>query len=675
MLVELLGRDAELTDLLPMARGGPLVTVVGPAGVGKSRFATEVATRLAGEFADGVRVVSVDAMSGADQLAAAFVHVAGLDPGEASSVQVCASLAERELLLLLDGCEHLIAECGAWLQALLPAAPKLRVLATSRQALDLWQERKYPLEPMDLPDVGAQGSSLSEAPSVQVFAYYAAMADPAFRLDDRSAADVAELCRRLSGLPLALQLAASRAGSFTVSQLLDRLDGWGALRRATAAPAHHQSLNDALAWSFRLCTAEERLLWSRLSVFVGPFTLAMVAEVCGDERLLPSDLLRDALDGLVRRSVLQDHGNGSYRLLAVLREYGATHLARSEEATASRLARRSWALRMAGAAQAGWRSGQQVEWVRRMTDHWDELESVVEESLLDPEGGEGVLTLLTDLWFLWVAGGRMREGRHFLEAALAVEREPTPARARALWVCAWLALLQDDLTAAHTLLPEMDQAMEGPADDADRAYACYVHGALATLAYDTDVATEHLRDALELMPEEAPFGPGADMIRLTSAAARSRTKPEVARRAALAIQKSCRRRSDGWNATWGDYVLAIVDLMSGEVDSAEKHARAALKVRQEYGDPYGMAVVAHVLSGIMAARPGQEQLAAELEGAASALRKEHGMSLRATRYYWKEHQQTVDRLFATLGDARYEQSYQAGAGQCIDRLLGDPLVE
>jgi predicted ATPase len=331
------GRAAELSRLTTLLRSARLVTVVGPGGVGKTRLCLRAAANAlsAGRFPDGAWLVELSGVSDPELLVNAIAVGLGLPERDAGGQRaaVLDHLRDRRLLLILDTCEHLVDASAAFAEAALRAAPEVTVLATSRQPLDAPGEHAFPVPPLPI-----------EVDAVELFSHRAAAAAPEFTVTAANRADVARLCRRLDGMPLAIELAAVRLRALPLAELADLLEsGFGVLTvtRRGGAP-RHQTLRTTIEWSHALCTPAEQALWRRLSVFAGPFDVAAAEDVCADATL-PRDEVVHALIGLVDKSVVMrcgEDGGGPgsaagaenrYRLLDTLREFGGEQLAEADE--------------------------------------------------------------------------------------------------------------------------------------------------------------------------------------------------------------------------------------------------------------------------------------------------------------------------------------------------------
>ena len=332
-LTTFIGREAELEALGGLLRRGPLVTVAGAAGCGKTRIALEAAARQLPRFQHGVWLVELGPISQPELIADAVAAAVGLKPGsQARAVAALVdALADREALIVLDNCDHLVDACAHLAEALLRGCPHLQVLATSREPLQVTGEIVLRLPPLTLPDAGGgTPAELLRSESVRLFVERAGAAQPGFALSDRNAADVVQICHNLDGVPLAIELAAARVGSLPPGELARRLgESFRLLRQEqrTAEP-RRQTLEGALDWSYRLLDADEAALLRRLGVFAGTFDLAAVEAVCGGEDSV------EVLGRLVRKSLVvaeEVEGEPRYRLLEMIRQYARERLAEAGE--------------------------------------------------------------------------------------------------------------------------------------------------------------------------------------------------------------------------------------------------------------------------------------------------------------------------------------------------------
>ncbi|MEV4564331.1 hypothetical protein AB0K12_11245 [Nonomuraea sp. NPDC049419] len=477
-LTSLVGRRAELGQVRTACRRSRLVTLTGVGGVGKSRVALRAAAELRAEFGGGTWLVDLSTLRDGGLVPHAVAGALRLSDQTARPMPevLTEHLSGRELLIVLDGCEHLAGPCGKVVAALLDAVPGLRVLATSRRPLEVAGETLVVIEPLPVPP--ADTTALA-GDAVTLLAERAAETVPGFDLGKESQEAVVRLCRRLEGIPLAIELAAARLRTLPLGYLADRLDDrFAALGAGPAAPdpaapdpavsdpaapapaapgpaaseepPWQQALRTAVGWSHELCEPAERLLWARLSVFAGDFDAEAARQVCADERLPESDVGL-LLDALAEDSVLTWLPTGAgerYRMLDTLREYGARRLRDLGEEERFKQRHREHYLALSIKGAAGWLGPGQLSWYDRMVGEHDNLRAALDVPL-SADDGRPALELAGVLAFFWYGCGHAKEGRHHLRQALAQARRPEPALIQALWADGLLAASQGDAQSAE----------------------------------------------------------------------------------------------------------------------------------------------------------------------------------------------------------------------------------
>jgi predicted ATPase/DNA-binding SARP family transcriptional activator len=421
-LTPIIGREKELAELNALICAHRLVTVVGPGGAGKTRLAVETALRLQDRFEDRVWMVELAALSDPTVVGSAMATALGVPdlPGHAAPDGTLDRLAEYladDALVVLDNCEHLVGEAARAAEALLSSCPALTILATSREALGVPSERLWPTPPLE------------PSAAIALFADRAAAVSPAFTLSADTEGVVAQICARVDGLPLAVELAAARVKAFPVAQIAARLDDRFRFLNvgARTASARQQSLRAVVDWSYDLLFDDERRLFNRLSVFGGGCHLDAVIEVCADDHTPASDI-SDLLARLVDKSVLvADHRGPEARfsMLQTLQEYGAERLADAGEADLFRTRHRQCFTELANRSYSAFKGEDQRGWFRSVEQEIENLRAAL-GSAVHAEDAESALVIAGGLGCYWQDRGRASEGLLWLNTALASEGEVRP---------------------------------------------------------------------------------------------------------------------------------------------------------------------------------------------------------------------------------------------------------
>jgi predicted ATPase/class 3 adenylate cyclase len=463
-LTRFIGRDREMAELKRLLTSSRLVTLTGAGGCGKTRLALQVAGDLLADNADGVWLVELAPLADPALVPQAVGAVLGVRevPGRPLDQTLCEYLRSRQLLLVLDNCEHLITACAHLAEALVHACPDLRILATTREALGITGETPYNIPPLSLPNARQQPDreGLLQSDAVRLFVDRAATALPTFTVTDQNASAVAQVCYRLDGIPLALELAAGRVKVLPVEQIAARLDDRFRLLTSgsrTALP-RQQTLRALIDWSYDLLPDEERALLQRLSVFAGGWTLEAAEAVCAGGGVEEWQVL-DLLSRLVEKSlVVVDEdaaGQGRYRLLETVKQYSQDRLEETAEAEAVRSRHRDWYLALAEQAESQLRGPAQDVWLNRLEAEHANLRAAL-SWCAEEEGAESRLRLAGALWWFWDVRGYLTEGREHLVQLLSQQggANRTAARARVLFGAGMLAGRQGDYGAACSSFAE-----------------------------------------------------------------------------------------------------------------------------------------------------------------------------------------------------------------------------
>jgi predicted ATPase/DNA-binding NarL/FixJ family response regulator len=695
------GRRRELGQVKRRLAESRWVTLTGAGGTGKTRLAGRVGAELRRSFADGVWLVDLTHLQRTELLSQnledpdvlAFLVAATLglrQQGGGPPLQVLVEqLADRQMLLIVDNCEHLIPCSAILADALLRGCPDLRILATSREPLAIAGEVLFEVQPLLTPDP-AQRPSLAELGQYEAVALFVARAEavmPGFGLTEDNHVAVADLCHRLDGLPLAIELAAAWVRALTPRQILDRLTDRFALlsRGSRAAPERQQTLRACVDWSFDLCAKPERLLWRRLSVFAGGFELDAVEGVCVDEKLPGADLL-DWVAGLVDKSLLirddvrvDGEETARYRMLETIRDYGQDKLRGAGEDTALRRRQRDWYQRLAERASAEWVSNRQAHWMARLVREHPNLRAAMEFCLTEPDEAEAALRLAVSLPLsYWRTGGHFGEGRRWLDRALARTTAPTALRAQALLVDGHLAFWQSDTTAGMRLLDEGEDLARRLGATAALARATFLRGLGALYADNLAVAVEAFNRAWTTLSEAPdldldlylnvliPFGASTALVG-------DFERASACVREMLAIVEP---RGERLQRSHAMFLAGLIAWLRGDLAEAAARESDCLRLKQTWGldDRYGAAVSLEVLAWITADQR-QHRRAATLLGAADALWTDIGTSITSSRHLIGFHDTRERQLRDAVGDAAFTEAFRRGQALTYADILAYALDE
>ncbi|MFD0687293.1 ATP-binding protein [Actinomadura fibrosa] len=679
----LVGRRAELTELRRLSGLHRMVTVTGVGGVGKTRVALEAARGLEDGFPDGVWLVPLSGLRDGSLLGHAIARTLRVvDQTARPQLDVLADhLSGRRLLLVLDTCEHLRSACAGTAEVLLAAAPGLRVLATSRQALGIGGERVLSLAPLDTADPASADSAV-RSPAVALFERRAAAATggPALAAADRRA--VVRLCRRLEGLPLALELAAGQLRRLSLDQLSDRLDDrFETLVDADpAAPegaSRHSALRTTVGWSHELCTRQERLLWARLSVFAGDFDQRAAEHVCGDG-VLPPDRVAPTLAGLVDKSIVsrvEDGADVRYRLLDTLRQYGAEWLRELGEQDAARRRHRDRYLALVEQCEREWFGSGQKEIFTRLLGEHANVSAALEYCVTTPGEVRTGLRMAGAMCFFWVGCGALAEGRYWLDRALDLDPEPTPARAKALWVNGYIAIKQGDTDGATALLEASQALALRIGDHVAAANAVHRLGCVALVTDDHAQAATHFKDALAAYDALGELNTSVLMARVEYAMTVAfQGDLPFAVELCEGVRAIGEEHGEQWVRAYALYVLAFAAWTGGRAEEATGLARACLTFSRTFHDLV-CAVLAIELLALFHAAGGRPRDAAVLQGAAKRIWGTVGLPLFGSAYFNAPHNEGEALARQALGDEAYGRAFERGTALDLDEGVAFAMGE
>jgi non-specific serine/threonine protein kinase len=685
-LTSFVDRRDELAEVRRLLAESRLVTLTGIGGVGKTRLALRVAAGLRRAFRDGVWLLELDQLREEALVAQAIAGALGLQDraGYAPAETLAGYLAGRQLLLVLDNCEHVVDAVAKLADQLLRAASGLRVLATSRESLNIDGEMVLPVPPLAAPDAGQPltAAELGLFPAVRLFAERAAQVVPGFAVTEANMAAVAGICGRLEGLPLAIELAAAQTPVLSPEQIDERLgDRLGLLTRGgRARPARQQTLRASIEWSHELCSEPERLLWARLSVFAGGSELDAVEGICADDRLATEQVL-DLLAGLAGKSILiAEHREGvaRYRLPAPLREFGHERLHQSGEYTVLRRRHRDWYERLARQADTGWLSPRLTEWVSRLLREHANVQAAQDFCQAEPGEAEAGLRIATHVWlFYYWSAGHVSEGRYRLGQALARARQPTVWRARGLLLASFLAAVSGDRGSARALL-EQGSGLAGQLDDpATSAFAAWTAGHVCLFAGDLHQTIAHYEDGLAILPAAVCDQQRALLLVCLSDAAGLAGDEERAvacHREVLALTETGGEYIRSWSSAWCLWGLGAAAWRGGDLDRATELQQQSLRLWEGLNERMGSIWCVEALAWIAASRH-QYERAAVLLGAAGSLLQSMGTTLDGFEHLAGHHRDCERRARQAMGETAFQAAYRRGLDLPADDAVGYALQQ
>jgi len=710
-----IGREREIDQATQILERSSLLTLTGPGGVGKTRIGLRLARTLLDQFEDGAWIVECGNLTDTDFVLPSVITALGLpEPaGRSLLASVVEHLRGKRLLLVLDDCDPVLGECAELAEALVRSCPGVRMVVTSREALGVSGEAILPIASLATPDLGERVAprDLESVDACRLFVERARSVMPAFGVTDQNARSVAQLCRRLDGIPLAIELAAARVRTLPVEQIASRLDDRFRLLSggSRAAAARHQTLRATIDWSYDLLTEPERAVLRRLSAFAGGTSLEAAEYVCAGAPVDQMDIL-DMLGRLVEKSLVftdPTSAEARFRLLETVREYARERLVEAAEGEATLRRHRDWYLTLVDQAAAAFFHGPEpVEWLRTLDREHDDLRAAL-EWCLDQHGERTAgLQMAAGLWRYWEIRGHLAEGRGWLGRMLeAVGGDVSPLRANALTGAGTLAFMQGDFRAASTFHEASLTLHREMGDPRSIAYAAnnlantvlqLGDHARARALYEESIAIEQgLGDVqgvafgsinlAEVATRQGEFEAARDMheqvlamirelgdrwmeafaldtfARATSRAGDRETARSLHVEALAILEEIGDRRGVARVLTH----LAELALSDGDTPRARDLYRQGLAIRQALGDMPGLASAMEGLAGAVATD--DPEAAARLHGAAESLRE--AIRAMVPPQAAAAHDQSLADLEARLGTDRFDAARREGRSMTPNEAL------
>ena len=671
------GRESEIESLSQELEQARLVTLTGTGGTGKTRLALHVAGGLVGSFPEGVHFVDLSPLADPDLVTPAIAATLGVreNPVTCCSRVWRARCGRGAQLLLLDNCEHLIDTVARVVGELLTQCPRLTVLATSREGLGVPGELVWRVPSLGLPD--PEAGDLASSESVRLFVERAAAARRGFALTEENSGPVGDICRRLDGVPLAIELAAARTSAMSPAEILKRLEDRFRLLTggARTAVARQQTLEAAVDWSHDLLGEQEKVLFRRLSVFSGGFNMGAAEAVCAGAGLTPGDVL-DLLVRLVDRSlvVADDPGAGEtrYRLLETLRQYGRKKLLEAGEADALQNAHLSFFGALVDSVMKE-RSREQNLSLDRLQVDQDNLRTALDWSAA-LAGADDEIHLAVGAGWLWATRGPYREGRERLLEILERRPEQTVGRARVLLNAGALSVYVGDSDGARRYVEEaieiFRRAGNEPGETEAIARLAFSHWAVG----DIKPARENFEVALEMWRKQERPGRVAYVLVMLGQLALADEDYPAAHEMLEESQALARARGDLRSMMLAESLAGNIALREGDYALAARSFRQSLELARQHGDRQFMTVGLE-MGAMVAAALGELVHAAILEGASTSQRQKLGVVMRPP---WIE--PIREKWSQFVSDGLSDADQQRGLGrrmtleQAVAMALDGPLA-
>lgn len=675
-LTSFVGRERELGEVARLLLTTRLLTLIGAGGSGKTRLGLEVASQLLKGFLGGVWLVELAALSDPELVPQATASALGVReaPGRALTEMLVDYLKPRHVLLVFDNCEHLVEATAKLAERLLRACPHLRILATSREPLRITGELIWLVPGLSLPDLRRlpPADKLLRYEAVQLFTERAKEAFPAFEVSEENAAALAQVCRRLDGMPLAIELAAARVRVLSVEQIANRLDDSLHLLvggRRTAL-ARHKTLKATLDWSHDLLSDKERRTFRRLAVFAGGFSLEAAEAVCAGEDIDRAEVL-DLLSALIDRSLLvvgkQQGRAPRYRLLEPIRQYSAEKLRSSGEEAMLRKRHRDWYLTLAETADPELHGPEQAIWVEQMEAEHDNLRAALAWSQREPDGIEPGLQLATALSQFWQLRGHLSEGRRWLEIMLSGgSKAPASLRARALSETGFLSFHLGDFAQVRANWEQALRLYQNLADTSRIGWQLTFLAWLAQHEGDYSGAVSLAEQSLNLLREvEDQWGISGALFCLADTAyiQGDLTRASTLLEEAVAIS---RELGNLWSLGRRLARLGQVAQAQNKLERARALIQEGLTVCRSAGDQWGVTMALVGLAGV-AGKQGEPVRAARLLGSVETRQNTIGAALWPVDQL--EYQHNLAAAHAALTAEQFAAAWAQGQAMSLEDAI------
>jgi predicted ATPase/class 3 adenylate cyclase len=630
------GRQDQIDQVIDMISGLRLVTLTGPGGTGKTRLAIEVGARLSHDLPSGAFFVDLAEVTSQDMIPRAVVTslelpiIAG-DP----RTELTTYLADKELLLILDNYEQILPAASV-VAELLASAPRLKMIITSRAPLHLTAEHEYPVPPLRLPERALEThAEIGSYESVELFVQRATSVNPSFRFGASNAEAIGQLIRRLDGLPLAIELAASRIRLFTPKEILDRLSNRLLANPAPDVPTRQQTITNAIAWSYELLDPSVQTFLERFSVFRGGAGLNEVEIVCNPVNDLEMDSL-DALSQLVDHNLIDAKamsGGTRYQMLVVVREFAGARLADGDDEKSTRDQHLRVYSDLATRAEPLLLTSHQSEWLDILSLEHDNLRAAHDWAVTSG-AADAAHELVANLWRFWQRRGHLTEAESRIERTLEMAGAAPISRARALDAFGGIRYWRGDWDGARDPYVQSLDLMREHGEPLDIAHALYNASFPVNFAGDPDLARRYLEESLAIYQENGDeLGVGRAYWGLCDLAFLG-GDPGGCITLARKAESIFEQLDAPFDLGWSRFMIGHASYISGDPETARQAFDAALPLFIDAGDISAFVLVVYAKAGILEVE-GNSETAARLLGALEVLVKQSGAGIgevEANRY-------------------------------------------
>jgi predicted ATPase/DNA-binding XRE family transcriptional regulator/Tfp pilus assembly protein PilF len=671
-LTTFIGREKEQADVVGLIAKHRLVTLTGPGGVGKTRLSIKVGAQSLSSYPDGVWLVELAPILEPLLVPRTTAIAIGLrdEPQRPVIDMLSDDLREKDMLIILDNCEHLLDACASLVGALLKHCPRLKILATSREALGILGESLYPVPSLELPDFQHLLENFRRYESVRLFEERAQLIRMNFSLTLENTPAVAKICTHLDGIPLAIELAAARVGTFSAEQIAVRLEESFSLLTTgnrTALP-RHKTLQATIEWSYDLLSSEEQTLFRRLSVFVNSWTLEAAESICSDVNV-KSKVIIALLTQLINKSlVIKDEMEDEtrYRMLETIRQFACEKLMESEEDQVSIKAHAEYFLNFVEEVEPQLTGAEQIIWINHLEVEYDNLRAAL-DWFIRTRHGNSALRLASALGRFWHIRGLFREGREFLKHAIQIGIDSDKnLQAKALCWDGILAYTQGDYEIAQSTLNHSLAISYVLEDKRGMADALYFIGVINRIQEDHTEAQESFEESLKLRYGLNDMHGVANALINLGSLFQSRGDNaralEMFQESLEIFHELAYKRGIAYSLL----NLGNVTYVQKEMKRSREFYKESLALSYELGDRWSAAYALTGLANILGSER-QYMLCAQMQAVVTDLLDQ--LSTEFEPFEQKEFNRTAVTLKATLGDERYCQWFEEGKSLSLEKAI------